>query len=785
MEVKFDKIHDVVLETLEIQDKRPYILEVIGKWYYVFLMSSQERLTLFLPSYDEKLLDIIYDYIRLLSLTYRLLKKNPVSNFEGTSLLNIFDYNTKRNNFSSEKSTIDFVKKSGNFLIWSDNIAVETNRFLPIFRKEQIENSHWRITYNTFRLFKSISNQGLINHPILIDFNLDLCLSINTGEKIKPYEYILFKTLKYDAHMPQEDVIEYEEELYNQDIVNLISIKYPYHKSIHDYLLNIGKKKFDLNINSRFSYNNLQEHDIILLPEEIKPDNANLPVLIPDFKIFDTNHNLEIFEILSGFKAHWNDYEFNKFTNPFPKYWFLFINPSLSKEDWFEMFKIDYPNVAEKPIINDIKKIIYLLHDLDWVKQLINDIKEPILLLPEIKGTRKKKLEKSLNSFKHYIHDLNNKVLFIDNNEIDYYLKESNILLLDAFNIINLVNLLSKKSDFNVIIPDFIYFNYQPWIKYHILNYQYEPLLNPIREAIDAKFSNNKEKYQNSKLELIQNIKKDIINYRKKYKQENIEIEIENVNIEGEDIIFYNDEEIEFNNKVKKESENKEYLINTIQGIEYVEKGNTAILIRKNTLISSCFSQLSIGDNFVLQREVSSAINRDKLVDKLSKVPNSVIGFQIQLSKCNNVYNTLEKLGLEYIGGSKYFNQNYVIDSNDFNTDKFILPKKKEHWKIICAFLGINSNDMFQAWVAHYGKKHLNEIKNIYKKIYDLCLKNNYLSEIENPDLISKVSIFIENNISIFENDEEINTKEIAKSILSSMTNEINFQEVKEIKILN
>ena len=326
MEVIFNKINDMVLETLEIQDNRPYILEVIGKWYYNFLISSQEKLTLYLPSYDEKLLNIIYDYVRLFSLTYRLLKKNPVSNFEGTCLLNIFDYNTKRNNFSSGKSTIDFVKKSGNFLIWSDNIVVETNRFLPIFRKEQIENSHWRITYNTFKLFKSISNQRLINHPILIDFNFDLCLSIHIGEQIRYYEYILFNTLEYNSDMSLEEVIEYEDETCKQDIVNLITLKYPYHKNIHDYLSNIGKKKFDLNINSRFCYNNLQEHDIILLPEEIKPNNTNLPVLIPDFKIFETNHNLEIFEILSSFKVHWNEYEFNKFTNPFPKYWFLFIN---------------------------------------------------------------------------------------------------------------------------------------------------------------------------------------------------------------------------------------------------------------------------------------------------------------------------------------------------------------------------------------------------------------------------------------------------------------------------
>ncbi|HEU4791225.1 MAG TPA: hypothetical protein VFS71_16180, partial [Flavobacterium sp.] len=409
-----------------------------------------------------------------------------------------------------------------------------------------------------------------------------------------------------------------------------------------------------------------------------------------------------------------------------------------------------------------------------------------VLLLPEIKGNRKKKLEKSFNSFKHYLYELNNKVLFVDNNEIDYYLKETNILLLDAFNIINLVNILPKKSDFKVIIPDFIYFNYQPWIKYHILNYQYDALLNPIREKIDTEFQNNKEKYNKSKSELIQNIKHEIINYRKKYNSDNIEvlIESEDINLESEDFVFYNEEEIEFTKKVLKENENKEYLVYTNNGIEFAEKGNTSVLIRRNTLIANYISQLNIGDYFILQREISSAISRDNLVDKLSKVPDTVIDFQIQLSKYENVYNTLEKLGLEYTH-SKYFNQKYVIVAKDYNNERFILPKKKDHWKIICEFLGINSNDMFQAWIAHYGRKHLNEIKKIYKHIYDLCLKNNYLSEIDNPELILKASRYIENNISIFENDEEINPKEIAKSILSSMINELIFHEVKEIKTLN
>ena len=60
MELIFDKIHEVVLETLEAQDKRPHILEVIGKWYFKFLTSNKEQLSLHIPTYNEEVLNLIY-----------------------------------------------------------------------------------------------------------------------------------------------------------------------------------------------------------------------------------------------------------------------------------------------------------------------------------------------------------------------------------------------------------------------------------------------------------------------------------------------------------------------------------------------------------------------------------------------------------------------------------------------------------------------------------------------------------------------------------------------------
>ena len=780
----FYKIHETVLEAMEVQYERPDILEVIGKWYYTFLTSQEDKLSLYLPNYNEKSLNIIYNYLRLFSLTSRLLNKPLAINFENTCLFNVFAYNKRNKKFHDNGSTIDFIKIEGNFLIWEQNTVTDTNRFLPIFKKEQIEYSRWDETYSSFKLFKAISNKKLINHPILIDLKEDLCLSISTGDPIKTEEYVLFKTLKYQSDMSEEAVIEYEDELCKQDIKNLISIRYPYHKNIHGYLLDIGKKKFDLIFNTRFCYYTLQDDDVVLLPKELDGVKSTSAVSTVKFEILNTNHSIELFNLLDGFYNDWKEYDFNKFTTPFPKYWLLFINPSITKEDWFEMFKSDYPNVSEKPIINKIQKIIYLIHELDWAKQIIKEIENPILLLPDIKGARKRKLEKSLNSFKHYLTKLNNKVSFVENDDNYDYPNYSEVLLLDAFNIINIVNIFQKNNEIKVFTPDFLYFNYQPWIKYHLLDYQYNPLLSLKRQLLDPVFQFNKDTYQKLRQDLIYSIKLEIGNYKKKYKGERIEVESEIVLVESEDIIFNNEEEIELVKKPLKELENKKYLITTVENKDFTFEGSNQVLIRKNSLIANYASQLIVGDCFVLQTEINSSINKDLLVDKLSKIPDAVIDFQIQLSKLPNVYETLKRLGIEY-SDEKYFKGKYVIETEDYEIEKFILPKKKENWKIICEFLGITSNDMFQTWISHYGKRHINDIKRVYKRVYDLCLESNYIGEIENPDLVNRVSQYIADNQIIFETEVEIiNPTEVAKSILSTIINEIKLHEVKEIKTI-
>jgi hypothetical protein len=783
MEVTFEKIHEVVLEALNLQEENSAFFKVVGKWYYNFLQSPDEKVTLHIPKYKEELLNIAYSYVRLFSLTYRLMNRPKLTAFANTCLFNVFDFNKRMSHFlKNTKSTIDFVKQKDDLLYWSDNVFTSIDRFIPVFHKEQIENSHWDDTYNTFKLFKIIETKGLIKHPVLINFREDLCLSLSAGEQITVKEFVQLKTINWDAKKySQEDAIKLEDELLSQDFTHQVSIKYPYHKNIHSYLLDVGKKRIGLVFNSRFYYQNVSEDGIYLLPQELQVKESKFISFSEKFRIIDTNHSIYLYKALEEFKSVWQAYEFNKFTTPFPKYWFLFINQSIPKDEWFEMFKTDYPYVAERPIISSIKIIIDLIYDLNWSKQFIKGEDKPVILLPEIRGLKKKKLEKALNSFKYYLLTNNRKTVFIENDDDYEYSEHKNLLILDGFNIINLINIFQENEDLQILIPDFLYFSYQPWIKFHMLNYQFNVLLNSKRELLDQNFISNKEVFTKQRSEIIKDIKSDIIKYRKKYNSDEEIIEIEETLSTDEDIVFKNEEELEISLYTKEKATEIELQIVTTDGKVFNLKGRDSVLLLQTSVISCPVKNLKPGDSFITMNEINSVIDKDAIINKLSRIPDSVLDFQIELGKTPNVYQTLVKFGLVY-QSEKYFNDMYVLSEEEYTIDKFILPKKKYYWKIICDFLGINSIDMNQAWISYYGRSHINEIKGIYRHIFNLCIEGEYLSEAESPELINKIAEFLEEKKEILDEDEVTNTIDLAKSIVSAIINELTFHQVKDIK---
>ena len=111
-------------------------------------------------------------------------------------------------------------------------------------------------------------------------------------------------------------------------------------------------KHFKLVFNNRFAYNDILENDIYLLKDETNL-KSNL-----EYDVINTGHSKELYDLFKSFKGQWVQLELNKFTTPFPKYWLLFLNASLTKEQWLNQFKKDFPAVAEKPIIQTVEQII-------------------------------------------------------------------------------------------------------------------------------------------------------------------------------------------------------------------------------------------------------------------------------------------------------------------------------------------------------------------------------------------------------------------------------------------
>jgi hypothetical protein len=371
--------------------------------------------------------------------------------------------------------------------------------------------------------------------------------------------------------------------------------------------------------------------------------------------------------------------------------------------------------------------------------------------------------------------------IFIGNdNNIDVKINKT-VLLLDGFNIINTANILQYHTNLKILIPDFLFFGYQPWINYHLLNYQYDSLLSPKRASLDDNFSLNSNVFVEEKKKIIENIKTEVIKYKKKYKLEETDIEKEEMSVYSQDIVFTNEEEFEPNFNAKEKINDKELVIVTTRNQEYKFKASSQVLLRMNSIISCSASQLKVSDAFIPVAEIRNTIDRDYVINKLSRIPESVISFQAELSKSANVYNILKNFGLEYTN-EKYFNDKYVLKEKTIVKDRFILPKRKNNWKIICEYLGINTSDMYQAWISYYGSKDINEIKNIYMHILNLCMENDSLKEIENPKFLNMIAAYLETKKSVFEDDEETNPADLAKSIISSIVNEISFHEIKEIK---
>ena len=758
-EIVFEKIHNTALDFLNERENSD--LETIGLWYFNFLNSDEDKLRLHLPYYSKEFSISAYNYLRAFTIIFNLEKNQRLSDFEGTYLFDIFNYSKDKR---AEELTLNFKVQKDNLAIWGEDTITRLDTFLPVFKKEDIiDYNKASIIKNTFKLFKSIRNSNIIGFPIHIELNEKTLIFNNIEQDSRQLisENILF----VDNNLDDDLAIELEDQFIAQEFNNSLLIKYPYSKKPHPYFTNVAKKKFNLVFNNRFVYNDILEDDLILLKDE-----SNLKLNLR-FNIIDTNHSKNLYDLFKLFKEEWGQLPLNSFVTPFPKYWFLFLNPSLTKDQWLIQFKKDFPAVAEKPIIRTVEHIIEEVIKLNWIENVLTNSTK--ILFPELKSNRKKRLEFVFNSFKNYIHSLNCNVVFI--NSLDFNNLE-HIIILDSFNVIDLIDYSqnSPNKKVKLVIPDFLYFGYQPWIKYHLFNYQYTPLLSNMRKILDENHEANNENFEKMKSEIISEIKSDLKNYKNKYKEE---IKVEDLDDEGvniEDLEFTNDEEIEiFYDDIDK----KEQLV-IINDNTFISS-NERVFLQRDSLLHVKARALKIGDNIIREADINNLFESKDFYDKFVDIPKDVFIYQEQLFSKKNIYNILKNRGISY-KHQNYFDREYLINSVD--EQSFKIPRRKKDWAIICEFLNISDSDKQLSFIAYYGRSKQNELKQMYKTIIKLLIENNWLGTIQNPLILESVSEIVKHHNTIFNVSDSIEITEISESIISNIFNQLEFTEIKTLR---
>ena len=781
MELENENIHKTVLLALKANKKDYNILGIIGRWYNSFLNSKEEQMILHVPSFSEESLSVIYEYLRSYYIVYELLRSPEVTDFSGTCLFNIIDYTPKRNAFSGVPLTLDYRDGKADMLFWGKDTQTSKKGFVPVFIKTQV-NRHDEEIYNSFKLFKAIQSTGLLEYPILIDLDKGRCLSISAGNNVVSNRQIWMWPPVFNNDMSRDELNKFDGELLDRNIKSTIALKYPRNTNINKILLeqNQCENRFQLHLSSRFYFKELKTEEVALLPNEVKNDLDVSLKLEERYVIINTNHEKELYDLLKEIKVNWKDYDFNKFTTPFPKNWLLMLNKGLPLGEWKQMFKKAYSILEGKEMMATMDRVIELVYELDWPSILAKQLKGNVLIRPTIQGPTKKYLDKVRSTFLNYLQFVEQDIEIIDDDKTSN--KKKIVFTIDGSNINHLVNVMYENQSLRVIIPDFIGFNIIQWSRYHLYDVQYKALLSPLRKKLDSDIDNKEHLFKGLRRDTVQLINREWAEYRNKYAEKPVEEVPEELLVTNEEVVYTSEEQNSIASGRKTDIE--PYKLNVeIDGERVVKlKSKQFVLIQRNELVKYYAEELAAGDCFITIEELETTTKKDRLIDKLNEIPDEVKDFQTQLGKIKDPFKRLSQYG--YNVSKKYFEDNYLVDKNDSEVLEFTMPKKKNNWRLICELLHIERDKEIQTWIAYYSKKNLREVKELYIEILNCCIAKNKFGDFDDPKFIEEIASLIGLKGKLFRDEVEADLLGIASNILQSIENKIEFHKIIRIKNL-
>lgn len=788
----FEILHEVVLDVLRIKclfEEDEQFLKTLGKWYMGFLESESEFLSIKFPYFSESVKVVALEYVIYLDLLIKICNSKALETFEETELFDVFSYANDHDSYSRRKKeySIPFNKTVNQSLLFGEDTIITRGKFVPIFKRGAVRSNKEAI-YDAFRLFKVIAIKEVINFPVLIDVENDLSILLTRSNLLDRAKLLIrsFPSIKVSDDDERDEILD---RLEGCQIKRSIIYKIPYQRNIDAIIANEIKdrgKQIEIDLRVRFCYDEISKQDLTLLPSELFEEvDVEKKITLPEYQVIDTKHDKSLYYNLSELQMLWKLANYNVYTTPFPAKWFMCINPHKRVDFWVNQFRKDYPIVNGR-ILEVINSVIEEIHKLDWISNYLISDKDTICFIP-MSNSHTKVLD-ALEDFllTKYRHVQPFRTPLFSSGS-----KPRQVIILDPFNKAALSNISESDAiDVKVIVPDFLYFFYQPYIKYFIAKYQFDALLEGQRSIIDKDFLSNKLIWEKTKPVLLNELKQQVRSYKRRYSDDlEADRSLEEDDIESNDTsnIEKNEDEV-FESIIAKEI-NKRNVKGSIKvtvdnGRQYTFTMRSQVLLEENGyLVKTIAGLLNQGSRFLPIAEITKMVDRSYFAEKLASMSENAKNWKLLLydlfESDPNVYSTMKKKGLSV--AEQTFYSNYIDIEEVIQEDKISLPRSKRDWEIVCQQLSISEVD--ESWRCHKCKGDINRLKKAYSGIIQyLSESGNYGSNLD-EEVIDKVASIFEDVTGIEEVEPERSIE--AKSIIRMIIGQLELMEVSHIKILD
>lgn len=776
------KIHSIVIAVMQERGsflpEHEVLLSLIGSWYHKWLTLGGEELILRIPYYDKEIMSSLIEYHYWFDLLIKIMAVSQVSDLSDSCLFDVRTYKlagrTQRN---QTDFSIEYRSSDSKLHRFDKDINVSADRFLPLFTRDQI-NSHKEIVADVFDLMKAIGRENLIPYAVKFDLASNVTLFVKqTSEQFSEKAFAkMLCTEDFRNDDDQRDLIL--DALSATDIRRCIVFTYPYHVDVSSVVVNEfrGRSKiFQISLSTRFVHTEIEAQELLLTRAELGFGKSDDILNVTDrFFIKKTGCGAELITRLRTLRCEWNVAKFNTFSNPFPVKWLLCVHTGYTVDQWKVQFKNDYPDISGR-LLSDCWSIIELVYEINWIDRFLPPDQNGTIVLPKstIHNEVIFSLQEQLNArFKN--------VIFTD--EIDQELMvNGRVYLLDPFNVIllNNITLCDNPENFHVVVPDFLFYTYQPFTRYLVLKYHFDALTGGLREHLDERFPECSAQWKTLSETMLRSSRKQLREFNSILAIDDEEEQLDNPkDIANEFSAAELVERVAVKERKNIERTTSGHLYIYTSTRKLVLRTNAPVLINQNgTLIRTIAAVLDANALFVSLDDVIKNMDLKLVVDQLVTLSDDARNWHQNLKsleeKDSHIFDRLKQQGLSI--SKQTFEKYYLYDNRSLG--ELHMPRAKKDWTLICERLKIK--DSLTAWNVVKCREDVNLLKSVYSKIIALMIDTDSFGVNVSDGVLDQITVLISKLP-----DPDVNAKENKKDaiiLINEICEKISLEKIEQI----